>query len=232
MSETNRGLKAATGDDFSIAEAIGGIRGLIESIAPAFVFIVLFQVTKDLNLSLIASLAVAGVAVVIRLVQGTALTQALAGVFGVAIGAYWAYRTGAPQDYFLPGLITNAAYLLAFLISLAVRWPLIGVGVALLRGEGTAWRQAPSLRKRYYAATWLWVGLFAVRLLVQVPLYLAGDSGVSALGTARLIMGTPLFGLVLLFTWMLVRTPKSDFPQEDPNEQAESTPAPQSATDQ
>lgn len=231
MSETNRGLKAATGEEFSIAEAIGGIRGLIESIAPAFTFIVLFQVTENLNLALIASLAVAGVAVVIRLVQGTALTQAVAGIFGVAIGAFWAYRTGSPQDYFLPGLITNAAYLLAFLVSLAVRWPLIGVGVALLRAEGTSWRHVPALRKRYLAATWLWVGLFAVRLLVQVPLYLAGDSGVSALGTARLIMGTPLFGLVLLFTWMLVRTPKSDSPQEEPHEQAESTPAPHPAQD-
>jgi hypothetical protein len=45
-------------------------------------------------------------------------------------------------------------------------------------------------RKRaYIKASWLLVGLFAFRLIVQYPLYKTGN--LSALGTARLAMGYP-----------------------------------------
>ena len=65
--------------------------------------------------------------------------------------------------------------------------------------------------RRYTAATWLWIGLFAARLAVQVPLYLDGDVG--WLGTARLVMGIPLWALVLWLTWILVRRPATAGPR-------------------
>lgn len=62
--------------------------------------------------------------------------------------------------------------------------------------------------KRYTIATWLWIAMFLARLGVQAPLYFAGDDAVGALGTARLVMGVPLFALVLWLTWRLIhRTP-------------------------
>ncbi len=56
-------------------------------------------------------------------------------------------------------------------------------------------------------ATWLWVAMFGLRLAVQVPLYLGASVG--WLGTARLVMGVPLWALTLWVTWLLVRTPGS-----------------------
>lgn len=53
------------------------------------------------------------------------------------------------------------------------------------------------------AATWLWIALFVARLAVQVPLYL--DASTAWLGTARLVMGVPLWALALWITWLLVR---------------------------
>jgi hypothetical protein len=47
--------------------------------------------------------------------------------------------------------------------------------------------------------------LFVVRLIVQLPLYIAGE--VVALGVARTAMGLPLFALGLWLTWRLVRRP-------------------------
>ncbi|OLT53122.1 hypothetical protein BJF88_01500 [Cellulosimicrobium sp. CUA-896] len=220
-------MRALAGEQFSVAEAVGGVRGLVESVAPGLVFVVAFVATTDLTWSLVASVAVALVAVAARLVQRTPLTQALGGLLGVAIGVVWAWRSGEAQDYFAWGLWTNAAYLVALLVSLAVRWPLVGLVVEGLRsgfGVGTAssedaaarspepgafarwaraWRSDRTLLRRYAAATWLWVGLFAARLAVQVPLYLEGSVG--WLGTARLVMGLPLWALVLWLTWVLVR---------------------------
>lgn len=97
-------------------------------------------------------------------------------------------------------------YAAALIVSVLVRWPIVGVVVALLRQEGFAWRTDRALRpvlRRYTIATWLWIGLFLVRLAVQVPLYLTAAT--AWLGTARLVMGVPLWALVLWFTWLLVR---------------------------
>ncbi len=45
--------------------------------------------------------------------------------------------------------------------------------------------------RTYAAASWIWVGVFFGRLVVQGPLYLAG--AVELLGVARVVMGWPLF---------------------------------------
>ena len=98
---------------------------------------------------------------------------ALAGLGGLALSAYVVSRTGNASDFFLPGLLANAAYASAYLISILVRWPLLGIIVAALQGKGMEWRRDPEAVRRYSRASWIWVGLFTLRLAVQLPLYFA-----------------------------------------------------------
>lgn len=203
--EPGRGLRALTGTDFSVAEAIGGVRGLVESVTPGLVFVVVYLVAGALRPALVAASAVTALAVVIRIVQRTPVTQALSGAVGVGIGVAWAAWSGQARDYFVPGLWINGGSLAALLVSLVARWPVVGVVVGLLRGEDTTWRTDRRLQRLYALATWIWVGMFALRLAVQVPLYLGAQVG--WLGTARLAMGVPLWALTLWVTWLLVRTP-------------------------
>ena len=49
----------------------------------------------------------------------------------------------------------------------------------------------------------MWMGVFVLRLLVQVPLYQAG--AVEALGTARIVMGVPLYALAVILSVILAR---------------------------
>jgi len=203
--DSQRGVGALASDEFSALTAVGGIRGLIESVLPGLVFVVIYLITYDLAPALIASLAVAVIATIARLVSGTTLQQAVAGFGGVAIGAIWAWRTGEAQDYFAFGLWTNAAYLVACLVSIIVRWPLVGVIIGVLTGKPSQWRGQRVQRRAYTWATWIWAALFGVRLAVQVPLYLGASVG--WLGSMRLLMGVPLWALALWFTWLLVRGP-------------------------
>ena len=113
-------MRRTANGDVDILHAIGGWRGLVESSLPAVAFLVLFTVTKELNLSLIAALAAAGVFTLIRLVQGSKLVSALTGLVGVAICAFAAYRTGNASDYFVVGFWTNGVYILAYLLSMLV----------------------------------------------------------------------------------------------------------------
>lgn len=204
----DRGIRAIAAEEFSVEQAIGGVRGLVESVLPGLVFVVLYVATSDLRLCLIIAAATSVVAVVLRLVQGTPVTQALSGILGVGIGVIWAWRSGESKNFFAWGLWVNAAWFLGALVSIVARWPAVGLLVGLLRGEDTTWRTAPEhqeLRRRYVLATWVWVVLFGSRLAVQVPLYVG--STVGWLGTAKLVMGIPLFALGLWLSWLLVRLP-------------------------
>ncbi|NCD18635.1 MAG: DUF3159 domain-containing protein [Actinobacteria bacterium] len=200
-----KGVGQLVAEEFDFMEAVGGVRGLIESIAPGLVFVVVFLTTRDLVPALASSASLAVLAVVVRLVQRTPLTQAFSGLFGVAISVVWAWQTGEAANFFQWGLWVNAAYLLGTVVSVLVRWPLVGIIVAVIRSEWDGWRSSPMYR-RYVLATWLWAGLFAARLLVQVPLLL--DDNVGWLGTAKLLMGVPLFAVVIWLTWLMVREPE------------------------
>lgn len=210
-----RGMRAISGETFSLQEAVGGVRGVVESVAPGLLFVVVFVAAgQRLVPALVAAGAAALVAVVWRLVERTSVTQALSGILGVGIGVIWAWRSGRAQDYYAWGLWTNVAYLVVFAASLAVRRPLVGVVMGLFRSDGPmfpggswaavgSWRADRALRARYTWATWAWTAMFAARLAVQVPLY--RNAEVAWLGTAKLVMGVPLTAVVLWVSWLLVR---------------------------
>lgn len=172
--------------------AIGGWRGIIDSGLPTIVFVITYLVSgSELRPSLIAAIVAGFIILVWRIIRRESLQQVIAGFGGVLISAWFASRTGNAADVFLPGMLLNIAYGSAFLISIIVRWPLLGIAMGYMTGEGTSWRKDPSLRRVYAAASWIWVGVFFSRLLVQVPLYLA--DAVAVLGVMKVIMGWPLF---------------------------------------
>jgi hypothetical protein len=159
---------------------------------------------SDLKLAAWVAVGVGALMTVIRLVRRETLMFALAGFAGVALSAFIADRTGRAEDFFLPGLLLNAGYAAAYLISILVRWPLLGVIVAPVLGEGKTWRKDPERLRLYTRASWIWVGVFVVRLAVQLPLYLAG--ALLALGIAKTAMGLPIF-LVAIWLSYLVLNP-------------------------
>ena len=138
-----------------------------------------------------------------RLVRRETLQYAFAGLIGVAIAAFISSRTGKAEDFFLPGLLLNAAYAAAYAISVWIRWPLIGVIVGPLLGDGMEWRRTAT-RVRALLARVLDLGRgVPIRLAVQLPLYLSG--AVVALGVARTAMGVPIFALALWLTYLFLR---------------------------
>jgi len=198
-----RASRLLGGESFSFADAIGGWRGLVESALPGFVYVIVFLIADTWLAPSIAALAVVAVLVIIRLIQHGSLHQSLSGVIGVAIGAVWAWRSGNATSYFAPGSWAYAAYATAFSISMLVRWPLAGVVMGLVHGTGSEWRKDRDQFRRAMWGTAVLIGMFGLRVAVQLPLLLAGQTAV--LGTVKLIMGTPLFALTLWVTWLIVK---------------------------
>lgn len=187
-------------DEFDMWKALGGVRGLGESVVPGIVFVVVFILTSDLSYAIISSLSLTLIAVIVRLLSKTPLTQALSGLGGIIIGAIWAWRTGQAQDFFLWGLFVNAAFALGTLLTIAFKRPLVGL---IIEGFSPGISVIGGARRIFLTASWLWAAAFLLRLAVQIPLYL--NSSIGWLGTARVAMGLPLWALVLWVTWLLVR---------------------------
>ena len=188
----------------SLADAIGGPLGACESALPAAAFVATYTATgQDTTAALVVAVALGVIFALARIVRGQTVQFALGGLGGLALSAYVVSKTGKAEDFFLPGLLANAAYALAYAISIVVRWPLLGVIVATLRGHPMEWRKDPAQVRLYSRASWVWVALFSLRLAVQLPLYLA--SALTALGVARIAMGIPLFAVGIWLSWLILR---------------------------
>jgi intracellular septation protein A len=187
-----------------LMEAVGGRLGMAETSLPPVAFAAVYGFTGTNGAAIIA-VAVGVVFALARLVRRETPRHALTGLVGIAFAAFVAARSGKAENFFLPGLLANAAYATALLVSVAIRRPLIGYVVGQLDGEGSGWRDDPLRVRAFMRASLTWAALFGLRLAVQLPLYLAG--AVAALGVARTAMGLPLFALGLWLTYRLVRPP-------------------------
>jgi hypothetical protein len=187
----------------TLLEQMGGISGLIYSSVPVLVF-VLVNAFFGLMPAIWGAVGVAVAITVLRLVRKEPLQPAISGFFGVAIAAFIAYRTGSAKGFFLFGIWASLLYGSIFLLSVLVRWPLVGVIWSFLNGHGMLWRTDRKAFRAYSIATLTWVAVFAARFIVQRWLYDEDQTG--WLAFARLAMGYPLTALALLVTVWAVRT--------------------------
>jgi len=190
-----------------MSAALGGWRGSVETALPTVVFVVLWTWRKDVTVAAGAALAVALVLAAVRLAQRSSVSHVLGAVFATAIAAFFAVRSGRAEAAFLPGILTNAAFLAATLVSIATRWPaigfLVGAGDPRAQEDPFAWRRDRGMVRVCTRLTWVLVGTYVVRLVVMVPLYLAAK--VAWLGAAKIALGWPLWvASIALMGWLLL----------------------------
>jgi len=191
-------------DKDKVLNALGGKKGLIDSGLPSLVFLIVFNLSgKNITSAIYAAIGLSIVLTFIRIVKRETVQHAFSGLIGVGVCAFIARRSGNAADFYLPGLWINAGYALLYALTNLFKWPLLGVVLGPILGENLLWRKDPARLKAYTKAGWLWVGMFAARLIVQYPLYKSGN--VNLLGTARLLMGYPLFILTAWGTWLILR---------------------------
>lgn len=204
-----------------LSRALGGKRGMLEAAVPTILFTVTFISTKALVTALTVSVTAALLLLTVRLVQRSNVQFVLNSLFGIAIGAFFAWRSaqagGDVNDqalaYFLPGILYNAGYAVVITASILVRWPIVGFMVGSVTGDPTAWRHDRQIVRLTSNLSWLLVVPCVIRVAVQLPLYLAGRSGsydpeaaVALLGVSKVAMGWPLQLAALAgMVWLLAR---------------------------
>lgn len=194
----------------TLLEQMGGVTGVVASTVPVVVFVVV-NLFSALQPALIAALVAGAAVFAYRVARRQPLQPAVSGLLGVGIAAFIAARTGEARGFYLPGLLTSAAFGLAFLVSVLVRRPLAGVVWHAVNGQGQGWRHDPRLLRAYTWASLLWAAVFASRVVLQGFLYYRNEE--TWLGVARLLMGYPLVGVALLGTvWAVRRAQRTPAP--------------------
>ena len=178
-----------------LATALGGRRGVLESALPTLVFTVTYVSSHQLRLALMLAAGAAVALLVVRLVQRSSVQFVINSLVGIALAAVFALRSGRAEDAFLPGIIYNAGYGAIMLLSIVVRWPVVGFMIGSVVGDPTGWRAEPAVVRLCSRLTWLLLLPCLVRVAVQLPLYLAGAVG--WLGASKIALGWPLQILAL-----------------------------------
>ncbi len=195
-----------------LSEFFGGVRGSIESALPMAGFVVVWLARHELALALLVAGALAVAIALVHLATGGAargrnLRYVGTGIVGVAVAAYFAMRSGRAADAFLPTILTSGAYVVAILVSILLRWPLVGfvVGAADpgFADDPVAWHRHPEIVRVSTRLTWVFLADQAIRVAVMLPLFLGGWVG--WLGVAKIVLGWPLWAAVVaVMGWLLV----------------------------
>jgi hypothetical protein len=203
-----------------LATALGGRRGMVEAAIPTLTFTLLYVTTKELRLAILVSVAAAVVLLAVRLVQRGPVQYCVNALVGIGIGCLFVWlsgRGGGDESqralaYFLPGILYNAGYSAVMVLSILVRWPLVGLIVGSVSEDPTGWRRDPQVVRLCSRLTWLLVLPCLLRVAVQAPVWLAGraaedtDPWLTALGVAKVAMGWPLqVAALAAMLWVLAR---------------------------
>lgn len=191
-------------DRDKVVNALGGKKGLIDSGVPSIVFLVVFNISKEVNTAIMSALALSLILAIFRLIKKDTIQHSVSGVIGVLICAYFANKSGNASDFYIPKLLTNLGYGTVYLIANLVGWPILGVVLGPLLGENFTWRNNPARKRMYLKASWIWVAMFFSRIAVQYPIYKSGN--VNLLGTVNLAMGYPLFFAAAYGTWLVIKS--------------------------
>lgn len=198
-----------------IAEQLGGVRGLIESSVPVLAF-VLFNVLfgesviglekrTALLWAIIGSVGSAVAIGAVRLARKQPVRHAVNGLFGIALGAWLAWRSGDAKNFYLPGILLTFGQAGVLLISVAFRKPLIGYAWGIMANKGRQdWFGNARLFRAFQWLTLLWVASLAVRAGIQFYLWKLGEA--NALGVVRILISWPIYAATFAFTaWIIHR---------------------------
>lgn len=106
--------------------SIGGWTGSVIAAIPTVVFVVV-NFVASLRTAVFAAVGSAVVLALYRLARRQSPLQAVSGLVGVVIAAAIAGGTGQARNYFLIGIVTSFVYGAAFLVSMLLRRPLVGL---------------------------------------------------------------------------------------------------------
>ena len=200
---TDEAAAAKAAADAALLEAFGGVRGMVDTTVPGLVFILVFTIRHSITFSALAALGLSLVLAIARLARKETLKHAFSGVFGVAFGAFFAMLSGNAKNFYLPGMLYTLGLAIAYLVTAAAGFPLLGLILGPVFKENLSWRKRnPGRLKAYTKASWAWGLILLGKSAILFPLYWWGNA--TQLGWVKVALGIPPFLLAVYLTWIFL----------------------------
>ncbi|THV42644.1 DUF3159 domain-containing protein [Glycomyces buryatensis] len=198
-----------------LSQQLGGVKGVVEAAVPITLFVILNPLLPEqmgpltgLQWAIIIAAASALGIAAWRAARKESMRHALNGLFGIALGAWLAWRSEDARNFYLPGIIQGGIYGVLLIVSALVRHPVIGWIYAIVaQGGKKEWRQNKPLVDVLSRITILWGVVFLLKNALRAWLYYV-DSG--ALGLVTLFGGWPVTIALTAFTIWAVRRKMRD----------------------
>jgi Protein of unknown function (DUF3159) len=144
-------------DRHLVLDQLGGWRGMVDASLPTVAFIVANSL-GGLRVGIWSALGAAVLVFLLRTLRRERVQQAFSGLFAVGVAVAIAAYSGQARDFYVVGIIRNAAIGLLLLGSVLIRWPLVGVIAEFLAPShlGAMARDSahpPGLRGRLHRAS-------------------------------------------------------------------------------
>ena len=142
-------------DRHLVLDQLGGWRGMLDATLPTLAFIIANAI-GGLRVGIWAAVVAALLVFLLRLVRRESVQQAISGLFAVGIAVGIAAFSGQARDFFVFGILRNAAVGVILLGSIPLRRPLIGVIAEFLAPShlgAMASHRLPGLRRRIEKAS-------------------------------------------------------------------------------
>lgn len=202
--ERSDGRPVSAARDEPLLRLLGGGRAAAEAtLAPLAFGAGWLLAGRSVGAGVLAAVVTAAVVAGWRMRRGHRSLAVLGGLLAVCLAAMIALRTGRAADFFVIQIVSNVASAVLWILSIAVRWPLLGIVVGVVLGQRTRWRRDPALLRAYGRGSWVWVGQYVLRVSVLLPLYQADR--VVELTVARVALTWPLLVACLVASWAVVR---------------------------
>ena len=179
------------------------LRGVLFSAVPSLVFVGAYLFSSSLRTAIWSSVGVAFLIFFYHIFRRAAPWPAVAGVFITAIEASVACLAGSVRGFFLLRIWGSLFFASVFLLSVLIRWPLVGVVWSKLTSAGLRWRSDRSASLYYSIATLSWVVVFATRFVVLHRLY--ESNAVGWLAFTQAVLGRPLAAVAVLINIWAIR---------------------------
>jgi hypothetical protein len=139
-----------TFDRHLVLDQLGGWRGMVDATLPTVAFIGA-NAAGGLRTGIWAALGAALLVFLLRLLRRESVQQAVSGLFAVGVAVAISAASGQARDFFVLGIVRNAALGGVLLGSIAFRRPLVGVVAEFLAPShlgAMASHSLPGLRRR------------------------------------------------------------------------------------
>ncbi len=182
-----------------LRDVFGGQRSFGDAIAPPLAFVITDQLAS-ITVAAIVAVSIGSLIAAVRVRRGTPTTSAMAGLAGVAIAAALAVRTGRSEDFFLPTILSTAAFGVGTLASMLARRPMAAWASHFLRRWPIDWYWRHDVRPAYTAVSAIWLTYYVGR--ATLTWWLWAEANTTALAVTRVVLSWPTMIPLLIVSYV------------------------------